>query len=58
VSPKPKSRTSLNQDDLLRDLKIKEEEKVSHVDSGNGSKSPNSTDNGKNEEDKGSRCRS
>ena len=44
LSPKPKSRTSLTNEDVLRDLQTKEEEKISHVDSGKGSKSPLSTE--------------
>ncbi len=49
LSPQPRTRTSLNSnsnEEIIRDIQTKEEEKISHVDSGKGSKSPQSTVNG------------
>jgi hypothetical protein len=55
LSPKPRPRTSLTNEEIIRDIQTKEEEKISHVDSGKGSnfesgkgsKSPHSVENRK-----------
>jgi hypothetical protein len=43
--PQPRTRTSLTNAEIIREIQTKEEEKVSHIDSGKGSKSPESFDN-------------